>query len=128
MTTAAIALGGLGSLPNLLKLFTPAGDVDVDATSRFFEISRNQLAEVLGISTDQIRPDRMSDRVKEKIGQLAYAMELVAVIFDGNIDKTRFWLKTPNPNFGGTSPRELIIRGRYKRVIDFVQDAHQKKR
>ena len=130
MTTAnpaSLDYLNLGSLPNLLKLFSPTGDVNIDETAKFMEISRNQLAEALGISNDQIRPERMSDKVKQRVAELAGSLEIVAVIFDGNVDKTKFWFKTPNPNLGNSAPRDLITRGRYKRVMDFIQEAYQRK-
>ena len=105
---------------NYLGLFNKQGDVLVDETSEFMEISRAELAEIFGLTSDQLRPDRMSSRAKEKLSQLAGALEFVAQIFKGNRDKTKFWIKTPNLNFGGASPKELILRGRYKKVLQFI--------
>ncbi len=105
---------------NYLKLFTEMGDPDVDQTARLLEVSRNQLAETFGLSADQIRPERLSSLAKERIGELAGTLELVADIFKGDQKKTIFWIKTPNPHFGGMSPRSLIVRGRYNKVKQFV--------
>jgi len=117
----------LGVLPNILKLFSRTGEVDVQKTHDFIELSRAELADVLNVSPDQIRPSRISPKVKTRVGELAGALELVAFLFDGDVNKTKYWLKTPNPHLGGTCPRELILRGRYKRVIDFIQDAYSRR-
>jgi len=110
---------------NTLGLFDSSGHVDLEKTINFLEISKTALASAFGISPDKLRLDRMTDVVREKIAQIAYALELVAVSFKGNLNKTKFWINTPNPNFGGASPRSLIIRGRYNKVISFIEAAHR---
>lgn len=112
------------SLPkNRLGLFDKKGDVIIDRTAEFLEISRNQLAKALGFTPDQLRPERIGPKTQEKIAELASALEFVAESFNDNVEKASFWIKTPNMNFGGSSPRSLILRGRYKRVLQFIQAA-----
>ena len=105
---------------NFLGLFTEEGEVDIDATSELLEISRAELAKAFGISPDKIRPNRVGAKTKERINELAGALEFVAETFDGDKKKTLFWLNTSNPNFGGTSPKNLIVRGRYHKVLKFI--------
>jgi len=115
------------TMKNHLKLFKSNGDPDVDATSSFLETSRRELADAFGFTQEQLRPERLSGLVKERVSQLAGALEFVAEVFDGNYEKTKFWIKTPNPNFGGTSPRDLIIRGRYQKVLQFILAARSER-
>ena len=115
----------LVALPSHLGLFSPAGDVDVEKTYSVIDISRAQLAEALGFTAEQLRPERLSERAREKVAELAGALEMVAKAFHGDINKTKYWVKTPNPNFGGATPRQLIVRGRYKKVIQFVMDSEK---
>ena len=105
---------------NHLHLFTDKGDLKVQDTRRFMGLSLSQLAEAFQLSVDQVRGERMSSKVKEKLKELAGALEFVAETFGGDERKTKFWLKTPNPNFGGATPRDLIIRGRYQKVLQFI--------
>ena len=107
-------------LQNFLGLFTEKGEVDVDATSKFLDISRAELAKAFGLSADCIRPDRIGAKTKERIKELACALEFVAETFDGDREKTLFWFNTGNPNFGGADPKTLIIRGRYHKVLKFI--------
>jgi hypothetical protein len=107
-------------IKNHLGLFQKSGDPDVDATVEFLETSRKELAEAFGFTDQQLRPERLSGLAKDRIRQLAGALEFAAEAFNGDPVKTKFWIKTPNPNFGGASPRELIIRGRYKKVLQFI--------
>lgn len=109
--------------PNPLKLFLENGKVDVDAIADIMEISRAELAEVFGLTASQLRPDRISANTEEKIGKLALALNYVAVSFKGNIAKTRAWIKMPNLNFGGSSPRDLILRGKHRKVLHFILTA-----
>ena len=108
------------SMKNYLGLFDEVGDPIVENMTKFLSISRKELAEAFGLSIDQIRPDRMSDIAKERVRELAGILEFVADIFTGDKKKALFWIKTPNPHFGGVSPRELIIRGRQRKVLSFV--------
>lgn len=114
----------VSSLPsNRLGLFSETGDVSVDKTADLLEVPRAELAAALGISSDQIRPERLTGKARERLEQLASALEFVSESFDGNETKTLFWIRAPNLNFGGFSPRQLIVRGKYKKVIDFILTA-----
>jgi len=110
---------------NHLHLFKENGDVDVTATIKFLDISRSELAQTFGLTVDQLRPERISSKVREKISEIAGALELVAETFSGDQNKTRFWIRTPNPNFGGASPRSMIVRGRYHKVLTFILAARR---
>ncbi len=108
---------------NHLGLIDKEGNIDVDKTASVMEISRSQLAEVFGLTSEQIRPDRLSPKVVERVKELAAALDFVAETFSGDVVKTKYWIKTPNFNFGGSTPRDLILRGRYKRVLSFILSA-----
>ncbi len=110
-------------IKNYLGLFDEQGDPDLDKTVEFLDISRKGLAEAFGLSLDQIRPERMSEVAKQRVTELAGTLEFVAGIFKGNKQKALFWIKTPNPHFGGVSPRDMIIRGRQRKVRAFVMAA-----
>ena len=107
-------------LQNRLGFFDNSGDVKVEAVQNFLEISRKELAQIFGVSPDALREDRISRTTKERLGELAGAFEFVSEIFKGDLNKTKFWLKTPNPNFGGSSPKQLIVNGRYQYVLKFI--------
>jgi len=109
------------SIQNLAGLFTSTGDLDLDLTCKFLEISRAELARVFNLEADLLRPERMSVRVKERIKELGAAIEIVAEEYAGDLNKTKFWFNTPNRNFGGVSPKSLILNGRAKKVFKFLQ-------
>lgn len=108
------------SLKNYLGLFDDRGEPLVDKMTEFLAISKKQLADAFGLSIDQIRPDRMSEVAKQRVMELAGVLEFVADIFRGDEKKALFWIKTPNPHFGGVAPRDMILRGRQRKVHAFV--------
>lgn len=115
-----------GSLsPNHLQLYRNDGSVDVNKTADLLEVSRTELAEAFGLTPNQIRPDRLTGVARQRFEQLAGALENVAALLDGDVEKTQFWLRTPNRNFGGTSPKNLILSGLYDRVVEFVEKAQR---
>ncbi|MBX3040176.1 MAG: hypothetical protein KF789_05635 [Bdellovibrionaceae bacterium] len=105
---------------NSLGLFADNGDVQVDKLADVLEIAKAQLAEALNLSGDQVRQARLTGKAKDRLEQLATALEYVSETFDGDLKTTIFWLKTPNQNFGGFSPRQLILKGKYKKVLEFI--------
>lgn len=112
-------------MKNYLGLFDEEGEVSVEKTSDFLNVSKKELAEAFNLTADQLREERMASKTKDRVKELAAALEFVAETFEGNISKTKFWLNTPNPIFGGSSPKVLIIRGRYNKVLKFILAAKQ---
>jgi uncharacterized protein (DUF2384 family) len=107
-------------ISNILGLFTDTGDVKVEETQQFLSLSRTEMARVFGVTSDAFREDRISTKTKQRVAELAGALEFVAEAFKGDVKKTQFWLNTPNPNFGGASPKQLILNGRYNQVLKFI--------
>jgi hypothetical protein len=108
------------TIKNYLGFFDKNADVKVEEVQKFLEMSRKEMAQVFEVSPDALRLDRISDKTKERLSELAGAIEFVAEAFEGNLEKTKFWIKAPNPNFGGSSPRQLILHGRYQYVLKFI--------
>lgn len=112
-------------IKNFLGLFTETGEVKIEETREFLKLSKIELANAFSLTQDQIRDDRMATKTKERITELATALEFVAETFDGDKTKTLFWLNTPNPNFGGSTPKNLILRGRYHKLLKFILASKQ---
>jgi hypothetical protein len=105
---------------NHLKCFNESGEVQVERVWDIIDASRAEMARVFGLPADQLRQERLTGKAKERVEQLAAALEFVSETFDGNEKKTRFWIRTPNLNFGGFSPKQLIFKGKYKKVLEFI--------
>ena len=112
-------------LKNYLNFFDHSGEVKLEDIRSFLGVPKAELAKAFGMSADQLRDDRLSSKTEERLKELAAALEFVADTFEGDINKTRFWLNTPNPNFGGATPKNLIVRGRYNKLLKFILAAKQ---
>lgn len=119
MSNTALAI----DIKNILGFFTETGDLKIDLVSDFLEISRAELASAFDLTADQIRPDRISAKTKERLKELAAAIEYVAEALDGDTVKAKQWINSPNLNFGGSSPKNVILKGRINKVIKFVLSA-----
>lgn len=122
MIDNAISRSAIG---NVLGFFTPTGDLKIDEVSEFLEISRAELASAFGLHADKLRPDRVTTLTKERLKELAAALEYVAETFDGDMVKSKQWINSPNLNFGGSSPKSVILKGRANKVIKFITSAKE---
>lgn len=110
-------------MPNVLGFFTETGDLKIDEMSEFLEISRAELASAFNLTPDKIRPKRIAAKTKERLKELAGAIEFVAETFEGDINQAKSWINSPNLNFGGSSPKNLILKGRVNKVTRFIYSA-----
>lgn len=109
--------------PKHLGCFNDVGEVQAERIWDIIGASRTELALGLGFQPDQIRQERLTGKAKERMEQIGAALEYVSESFDGDEKKTRYWIRTPNLNFGGFSPRQLILKGKFKKVLDFIRTA-----
>lgn len=101
--------------------FWAKNGLDYRRVSEFLELDTNDLSKVGGVSKKSVRLDsRVPQALKERLEQIANICTLVAEHFDGDVDKTALWFRTPNPMLGEISPREMIRLGRYKKLLSFV--------
>ena len=103
-----------------LRLFDKKGIVKVNKLVDFMNISRQELASAFGLTSDQLRPERMASQTQNTISELAGAIEYVAGVFKGNKEKTRQWFNLPNVHFGGSTPKKIILAGRFHRIKNFI--------
>ena len=109
-----------------IGLFDKKGAVKIENVINFMDISRSELAVAFGLTGDQLRPERIADRTKEVIGELAGAIEHVANTFSGNEEKTRKWFNLPNAHFGGSAPKKVILACRFRRVKSFIYSSQSR--
>ena len=94
--------------------------------TEFLEFGKNELSKLGGISEKSVRLDQRIPKIlKDRLEQIANICALVAEYFEGDIDKTALWFKTPNPMIGDITPRDMIRFGRYKKLYSFVLEARQ---
>jgi hypothetical protein len=91
------------------------------SVAKFLDLQKEDLARIAQVARSSVRFDQKTPKeVLERIEEIANVCTLVAGFFDGNAERTALWFRTPNPQFGDISPRDMIRYGRYKRLLQFV--------
>ena len=84
-------------------------------------LTKAQIAESVEIQVTLLRSDaKMSKKVRDRMTEYAHIIDLVGNHFNQDLDKTIRWFKLPNPALGGISPKEMILLGRYKKLMQFI--------
>lgn len=72
----------------------------------------------------QIRSgEKVPPLLKQCFRQWAELINSVAEFFGGDRTKTKLWFSLRNPCLGDISPREIILIGRYEKLLRFVINA-----
>lgn len=88
---------------------------------RFLSLEKSDVARIASVAQSSVRFDHKIPReVLERLQEIANVCALVAEFFDGDANKTALWFKTPNPQLGNLSPRDMIRFGRYRKLLQFV--------
>lgn len=92
--------------------------------TEFLDLDTNELSKLGGVSKSSVRLDhRIPQDLKDRLEQIANICALVATFFDGDLQKTALWFRTPNPSLGNVIPRDMIRFGRFKKLLSFITDA-----
>ena len=54
---------------------------------------------------------------------LSEAFDLLVKFYEGDRKKAMTWLQTPNPLLGHQTPRDMVMMGHSKKVLEFVKSA-----
>lgn len=101
---------------NCLGLLADDGSIELEEVSALLDISRGELVKVFDLSEGGVEAD---DNI-EQLEELVVALDFIAESFEGDLVKTELWMNSSNRNFGGVSPRDLILKGKMKKVTKFV--------
>jgi len=108
-----------------LNLWSSDG-LDYKGVSELLGYDKNELSKLAGVAKGSVRFDaKIPKDLKERLEQIAAIASLVAVYFEGNAEKTALWFRMPNPMLGGLAPQDIIRRGRYNKLLNFVLQAQQ---
>lgn len=83
------------------------------------DVSRLAAVSASSVRYDDAMPEQMRDRLEE----IANTINMVAGLFNGDVNKTAAWFKARNPMLGDVSPRDMIRLGRYERLRKFIINA-----
>jgi hypothetical protein len=69
--------------------------------------------------------DAAAVQVRKHLIEVAEMCNLVAEIFDGDIEKAKAWFKAVNPLLGDVAPRDMVRLGRVERLRIFIGSSLQ---
>ena len=98
---------------------------DIEFVSKTLDISLMKIIPVIGLSLEDFELDRISYEKTKRIQSLVSSLEFVINTFGEDIPKAKYWLYTPNLNFGGASPRKVILSGKVDKFIRFIESARE---
>ena len=112
--------------PDRLKLLKPNNEPDGERIKSLLSLRNEDVAAATGINTIRF-DERMPTALKERLIEWAVAINLVADFFK-NEQQTVLWFQTPNPLLGSITPKEMIRRGRFRKLLQFIQTALEENR
>jgi len=75
--------------------------LDYKRVTDFLDLNTSELSKIGGVSKQSVRLDnRIPQALKDRLEQIANICALVAEYFEGDIEKTALWFKSPNPLLG----------------------------
>lgn len=87
----------------------------------FLGLKKEDVSRLADVSPKSVRfDDAMPEPVRECLQEMAVAINWVAKVFGGDVDKTVAWFQTRNPLLGDISPRDMIRLGRFERLRKFI--------
>lgn len=90
-------------------------------------LKREDISRITSVSVKSVRyDDAIPDQMKERLEEIANTINMIAKVFNGDIEKTIAWFKVRNPLLGDVSPRDMIRLGRYERLRKFIINAISK--
>ncbi len=91
---------------------------------KFLDLSKEEVAKATGLPESSIRYDeRIPKELYRRLLEIGVICDLVADYFEGDLKKTALWFKIRNPALGNLSPRDMILYGRYQKLVKFIQNA-----
>ena len=98
--------------------FNPKGVVD------WLGLTNDEVSKIAAVAKSSVRFDKQIPRqVVERFEEIANIVNMVAVVFNGDAQKTALWFRTKNPFLGDVSPRDMVRLGRYDRLRRYVISA-----
>jgi len=96
------------------------------------EFQPSRVAEWLALGTEDLarladvpHGDAAAVPVRKHLIEVAAMCNLVAEIFDGDIEKAKAWFKAVNPLLGDVAPRDMVRLGRVERLRIFIGSSLQ---
>ncbi len=99
-------------------------EFDAKRVADWLDLDKQSVSRISSVAKASVRyDDHIPRAVRERLEEIASIANMVALVFDGDADKTALWFRTRNPLLGDVSPRDMIRLGRYDRLRKFIVSA-----
>jgi len=112
------------TVPSALPLlWNDQGRVQFEEVRKLLDLSKSDFARAARASQKQMADVlKIPKEIEERVRVWALVLEEVARFFDGDAKKTALWFNIPNPLLGEVSPRDMILYGRARKLLQIVRD------
>jgi hypothetical protein len=112
------------AVPNDFMKFGQGMAFDPRKVPQVLGLRSDDVSRLAAIAPSSVRyDDTMPVAMRDRLEEIANTINMVAGLFDGDVNKTAAWFKARNPMLGDVSPRDMIRLGRYERLRKFIINA-----
>jgi hypothetical protein len=112
------------SVPDDVFHFGQGPSFQPKLVSNCLGLKKEDVSRLADVSKNSVRYDgAIPAQARERLEEIANTMNMVALVFQGNQEKTVAWFFARNPLLGDISPRDMIRLGRYERLRKFIINA-----
>lgn len=116
--------GLFGTVPEDHLRFGRGQSFDAKRVPAVLGLKKEDVSRLAAVSVKSVRyDDAIPENVRDRLEEIANTVNLVAQVFEGDVEKTVAWFKARNPLLGDVSPRDMIRLGRYERLRKFIINA-----
>ncbi|MFA7441424.1 MAG: hypothetical protein WCZ66_10720 [Sphingomonadaceae bacterium] len=116
--------GLFDSVPNDYLQFGRGFSFDPKRVPTVLGLNKEDVSRLASVSVKSVRyDDAIPGQVRDRLEEIANTINMVAEVFDGDIEKTVAWFRARNPILGDVSPRDMIRLGRYERLRKYIINA-----
>ncbi len=99
---------------------------DYRKIANMVELTKPEISQMTDVKVSRVRFDRqIPTAVRKRLEEIGNILNLVAVYFDGDAQKTTLWFTTKNPGLGNISPRDMIRMNRHHNLRNFILAARE---
>lgn len=114
-------MGLFASVPDDVFHFGQGPSFQPKLVSNCLGLKKEDVSRLAEVSVKSVRyDDAIPGQVRERLEEIANTINMVALAFQGNQEKTIAWFSARNPMLGDISPRDMIRLGRYERLRKFI--------
>ena len=103
------------------RFYDSEGYMDHKKLRNYLGLRSRDMANIVGRSTRTLEKNPRSENVQKELRKIGYLLELLTEM-TSNRSQIQLWLRAPNPEYGGLSPLEVIIKGKIDSVIGYLED------